>query len=157
MTPAEFQQLLITHAPGVPGITAAARRDDEYPYGLTVTLAGGGHAWWTITGASPVGAAPGSGLPGEDPVPVPDLTGRQVPVAAVEHALIAVAPGRRRGHSHRPLQQPPRPALSPLRRHHRIPRRLEALLVLLRHHPPQRATPLTALPVAARKPGGEWR
>jgi hypothetical protein len=37
MTPAQFQQLLITHAPDVPGITAAARRDDENPYGLTVT------------------------------------------------------------------------------------------------------------------------
>jgi hypothetical protein len=94
MTPAEFQQLLITHAPGVPEITAAARRDDESPYGLTVTLAGGGRAWWTITGASPAGDAPGSGLPGEDPVPVPDLTGRQVPVAAVEQALIAVAVAR---------------------------------------------------------------
>jgi hypothetical protein len=38
MTPAELQQLLITRAPDVPGITAAARRDDENPYGLTVTL-----------------------------------------------------------------------------------------------------------------------
>ena len=91
MTPAELQQLLITHAPGVPGITAAARRDDENPYGLTVTLEGGGRAWWTITGASPAGAAPGSAPAGADPVPVPDLTGRPVPVAAVEQALIAVA------------------------------------------------------------------
>ena len=91
MTPAEFQQLLITHAPDVPGITAAARRDDENPYGLTVTLEGGGRAWWTITGASPAGAAPGGGLPGEDPVPVPDLTRRPVPVAAVEQALIVTA------------------------------------------------------------------
>jgi hypothetical protein len=49
MTPAQFQQLLITHAPNVPGIAAAARRDDENTYGLTVTLAGGGRAWWTIT------------------------------------------------------------------------------------------------------------
>jgi G6PDH family F420-dependent oxidoreductase len=55
MTPAELQQLLITHAPGVPGITAAARRDDENPYGLTVTLEGGGRAWWAITGANPTG------------------------------------------------------------------------------------------------------
>jgi hypothetical protein len=91
MTPAELQQLLITHAPGVPGITAAARRDDENPYGLTVTFAGGGRAWWTITGASPAGTAPGSGPTGADPVPVPDLTGRPVPVAAVEQALLATA------------------------------------------------------------------
>jgi hypothetical protein len=97
MTPAELQQLLITRAPDVPGITAAARRDDENPYGLTVTLQGGGRAWWTITGASPAGAAPGSGPPGEDPVPVPDLTGRPVPVAAVEQALIATAVARAGG------------------------------------------------------------
>jgi len=45
MTPAELQQLLITYAPDVPGITTAARRDDENPYGLTVTLAGGGCTW----------------------------------------------------------------------------------------------------------------
>ena len=91
MTSAELQQLLITHAPDVPGITAAARRDDENPYGLTITLEGGGRAWWTITGASPSGAAPGSGPPGEGPVPVPGLTSRPVPVAAVEQALIATA------------------------------------------------------------------
>jgi len=99
MTPAEFQQLLITHAPDVPGITAAARRDDENPYGLTVTLAGGGRAWWTITGASPAGSAPDSGPPGAEPVPVPapDLTGRPVPVAQVEQALIATAVARAGG------------------------------------------------------------
>ena len=44
MTPAELQQLLITHPPDMPGITAAARRDDDNPYRLTVTLAGGGRA-----------------------------------------------------------------------------------------------------------------
>ena len=99
MTPAQFQQLLITHAPYVPGIAAAARRDDENTYGLTVTLAGGGRAWWTITGISPAGAAPGSGPPGSDPVPVPapDLTGRPVPVAQVEQALIATAVARAGG------------------------------------------------------------
>jgi len=93
MTPAQFQQLLITRAPDVPGITAAARRDDENPYGLTVTLEDGARAWWTITGASPTGAVPGSGPPGAGlvPVPAPDLTGRPVPVADVEQALIAVA------------------------------------------------------------------
>jgi len=93
MTPARFQQLLITHAPDMPGITAAARRDDENPYGLTATLAGGGRAWWTITGASPAGAASASEPPGVGlaPVPAPDLTGRPVPVAAVEQALIATA------------------------------------------------------------------
>jgi hypothetical protein len=91
MTPAQFQQLLITHAPDVPGITAAARRDDENPYGLTVTLEGGGRAWWTITGASPAGAAQDSGPSGENPVQVPDLTSRPVPVAHVEQALIATA------------------------------------------------------------------
>jgi len=90
MTPAELQQLLITHAPGVPGITAAARRDDENPYGLTVTLEGCGRAWWTITGTSPAGTAPGSEPPA-GPLPVPDLTSRPVPVAAVEQALIATA------------------------------------------------------------------
>jgi hypothetical protein len=96
MTPAEFQQLLITHVPDVPGITAAARRDDENPYGLTVTLEGGGSAWWTITGTSPTEAAPDSGLSGTDrvPVPAPDLTGRPVPVAQVEQALIATAVAR---------------------------------------------------------------
>jgi hypothetical protein len=91
MTPAELQQLLITHAPDVPGITAAARRDDDNPYGLTVTLENGGRAWWTITGASPAGAAPDSGPSGVNPVPVPDLTSRPVPIADVEQALIATA------------------------------------------------------------------
>jgi len=94
MTPAELQQLLITHAPDVPGITAAAPRDDDNPYGLTVALAGGGRAWWTITGASPAGAAPDSGPPGENPVQVPDLTSRPVPIAHVEQALIATAVAR---------------------------------------------------------------
>jgi hypothetical protein len=97
MTPAELQQLLITHAPDVPGIiTAAARRDDENPYGLAVTLDGGGRAWWTITGASPAGTDPGNGTPavGLAPVPAPDLTGRPVPVAQVEQALIATAVAR---------------------------------------------------------------
>jgi hypothetical protein len=97
MTPAALQRLLITHAPDVPGITAAAPRDDDTPYGLTVTLAGGGRAWWTITGTSPAPA----GLPGDpagaDPVPVPDLTGQPVPVARVEQALIAVAVTRAPG------------------------------------------------------------
>ncbi|HEY2262226.1 MAG TPA: hypothetical protein VGI96_06335 [Streptosporangiaceae bacterium] len=64
MTPAQFQHLLITHAPDVPGITAAARRDDENPYGLTVTLAGGGRAWWAITGASPAGPQAAADRPG---------------------------------------------------------------------------------------------
>ena len=88
MTPAELQQLLITRAPDLPGITAAARRNDKNPYGLTVTLAGGGRAWWTITGAIPTGTVPGSGPPGADlaRVPVPDLTGRPLPVARVEQA-----------------------------------------------------------------------
>lgn len=78
MTPAELQQLLITRAPGVPGITAAAPRDDENPYGLTVTLEGGARVWWTITGASPAGTNPGSRTPAAGPaaVPAPDLTGR---------------------------------------------------------------------------------
>jgi hypothetical protein len=79
MTPAELQQPLITHAPDVAGITAAAPRDDEDPYGLTVTLAGGGRAWWTITGASPTGSGPGIGPSGADRIPLPDLTGRPVP------------------------------------------------------------------------------
>ena len=74
----------------MPGITAAAPRD-ETPHGLTVTLEGGGRAWWTITGASPAGTAQNSRPAREDPVPVPDLTSRPVPVAAVEQALIAAA------------------------------------------------------------------
>jgi hypothetical protein len=61
MTPAELQQLLITRAPDVPGITAAARRDDDNPYGPTVTLAHGGRAWWTTTGATPPGPSPTAG------------------------------------------------------------------------------------------------
>ena len=91
MTPAELQQLLVTRAPGVPGITAATPREDENPYGLTATVEGSGRAWWTITGASPVVTAQDSGPAGEDPVPVPDLTSRPVPVANVEQALIALA------------------------------------------------------------------
>jgi hypothetical protein len=91
MTPAQLQHLLITHAPDVPGITAAARREDENPYGLTVTLEGGGRAWWTITGASPTGTPPDSGPSGENPAHMPDLTSRPVPVARVEQALVAVA------------------------------------------------------------------
>ena len=67
MTLAQFKQLLVTRAPDVPGITAAAGRDDENPYGLTVTLEGGGRAWWTIIGASPAGPAPDSGAPGAGP------------------------------------------------------------------------------------------
>jgi hypothetical protein len=98
MTPAELQQLLITRAPDVPGITAAARRDDDNPYGPTVTLARGGRAWWTTTGASPAATVPHSGPPGAGParVPVPDLTGRPLPVARVEQALIATAVARAR-------------------------------------------------------------
>jgi hypothetical protein len=149
MTPAELQQLLITHAPDVPGIvTAAARRDDENPYGLTVTLEGGGRAWWTITGASPAGTDPGNGTPavGLAPAPAPDLTGRPVPVAQVEQALIATAVARAGDQiSHIDLQHPPRPTRRPLRRHHRVPRRLEALPVLLRHYPPRPAAPRPAL------------
>jgi hypothetical protein len=53
MTPAALQHLLITHAPDVPGITAAAPRDDDdNPYGLTVTLQAAARVWWTITGTS---------------------------------------------------------------------------------------------------------
>ena len=77
MTPAALQHLLITHAPDVPGITAAGKRDDDSPYGLTVTLADGGRVWWTITGTSPAPAGPAEppgGSPAPDPVPAPDLT-----------------------------------------------------------------------------------
>jgi hypothetical protein len=90
MTPAGLQQLLIRYAPGVPGITAAAPRDDENPYRLTVILEGRGRAWWTTTGVSPAGTSPPARL-GEDPVPSPDLAGRPVPDAAVAQALIAAA------------------------------------------------------------------
>ena len=45
MTPADMQQLLITHAPRVPGIghrasgiADAGKRSDDSPYGPTVTL-----------------------------------------------------------------------------------------------------------------------
>jgi len=68
MTPAELQRLLIKHAADVPGITAAAPRDDENPYGLTVTLEGDGRAWWTITGASPARTAAGRMPSAEDRV-----------------------------------------------------------------------------------------
>jgi hypothetical protein len=54
MTPAQLQQLLITHAPDVPGITAA-RREGENPYGLTVTL----EAAAVPGGPSPAPAPPG--------------------------------------------------------------------------------------------------
>lgn len=93
MTPAALQHLLTTRAPGVPGITAAAPREDDSPYGLTVTLTGGGRVWRTITGTSPAPSGPVSapGGTGPDPVPVPDLTSLPVPVAYVEQALIAVA------------------------------------------------------------------
>ncbi|MFJ6141148.1 hypothetical protein [Kitasatospora sp. NPDC092286] len=94
MTPADLQQLLIERARGIPGITGAGKRDDDSPYGLTVTLEGGGQVWWTITGAS--GSAPavtnGDG-DGDGGVEVPDLTGSSVPVALVEQALVAAAVG----------------------------------------------------------------
>jgi hypothetical protein len=110
----------------------------------------------TITGASPAGAAPASGPPGAGlaPVPAPDLTGRPVPVAAVEQALIATAVGHVGGgdQPHRPPQHPRRPARRPLRRHHRIPRRLETVPVLLWHHPPRPAAPRPAAPWPALPP-----
>jgi hypothetical protein len=93
MTPAALQHLLITHAPDVPGITAAAPRDDDNPYGLTVTLTSGGRVWWTITGTSPAPAGPPVHPARTEPAPgpVPDLTGQPVPVAHVEQAMIATA------------------------------------------------------------------
>jgi hypothetical protein len=97
MTPAALQRLLITHAPGVPGITAAVPCEDDGPYGLTITLAGGGRAWWTITGTSPGPASLPGDPAGTSPVPAPDLTGQAAPVAHVEQALVATvlthAPG----------------------------------------------------------------
>ncbi|WP_042365291.1 hypothetical protein [Streptacidiphilus neutrinimicus] len=95
MTPADLQQLLIERAPAIPGITDATKCDDDRPYGLTVTLSGGGQVWWTITGAS--GPAPASATTGDTgeadtaAVQVPDLTGSSVPVAHVEQALVATA------------------------------------------------------------------
>ncbi|WP_037599697.1 hypothetical protein [Streptacidiphilus rugosus] len=92
MTPADLQQLLIERAPTIPGITDAGKRDDDSPYGLTLTLASGGQVWWTITGAS--GPAPTTGASDEAPgEKVPDLTGQSVPVALVEQALVATAAG----------------------------------------------------------------
>ncbi|MEV7358005.1 hypothetical protein [Kitasatospora sp. NPDC091276] len=90
MTPADLQQLLIERALGIPGITGAGKRDDDSPYGLTVTLEGGGQVWWTITGAS--GPAPTITTgDGAESVDVPDLTGSSVPVDLVEQALVASA------------------------------------------------------------------
>ncbi|WP_042365697.1 hypothetical protein [Streptacidiphilus neutrinimicus] len=90
MTPADLQQLLIERAPSVPGVTDAAKREDDSPYGLTVTFAGGGTVWWTITGAS--GPAPTVVADdGPETAEVPDLTGSPVPVASVELALVATA------------------------------------------------------------------
>ncbi|MFD5432357.1 hypothetical protein ACFWJ4_09300 [Kitasatospora sp. NPDC127067] len=92
MTPADLQQLLIERALGIPGITGACQRDDDSPYGLTVTLESGGQVWWTIAGAS--GTAPtittGDG-DGAESVEAPDLTGSSIPVALVEQALVAAA------------------------------------------------------------------
>jgi hypothetical protein len=90
MTPADLQQLLIQRALGIPGITGAGKRDDDSPYGLTVTREGGGQVWWTITGAS--GPAPTITTgDGAESVDVPDLRGSSVPVALVEQALVASA------------------------------------------------------------------
>jgi hypothetical protein len=143
MTPAELQQLLITRAPDVPGITAAARRDDENPYGLTVTLAGGGRAWWAITSTSPDPAGPTRRSRRGRPA-----ASARVPVARVEQALIAVAVTRAPGGICRVdrYSTRPDPARRALRRYHRLPRRLEALPVLLRHHPPRPAASRPALP-----------
>ncbi|MFF2073300.1 hypothetical protein ACFVXG_00925 [Kitasatospora sp. NPDC058162] len=91
MTPADLQQLLITRTPEIPGIAAADRRGDDSPYGLAVTLDGGGQVWWSITGAS--GSAPAQAPAGTatEKTQVPDLTGRPVAVALVEQALVATA------------------------------------------------------------------
>ncbi|MEY9874633.1 hypothetical protein ABH931_004133 [Streptacidiphilus sp. MAP12-33] len=89
MTPADLQQLLIERAPAIPGITDAGKRDDDSPYGLIVTLTGGGRVWWTITGAS--GPAPTKADDSVDATEVPDLTGSSVAVAHVEQALVATA------------------------------------------------------------------
>jgi hypothetical protein len=88
MTPADLQQLLIARAPGIPGIAAADRRDDDSPFGLTVTLDGGGQVWWSITGAH--GPAPATD-DGSEAVEAPDLTGGPTAVALVEQALVAAA------------------------------------------------------------------
>ncbi|WP_037603802.1 hypothetical protein [Streptacidiphilus rugosus] len=91
MTPANLQQLLIERAPTIPRITDAGKRDDDSPYGLTVTLASGGQVWWAITGAS--GPAPAADAVSGEALEVPDLTGPSVPVALVEQALVATAVG----------------------------------------------------------------
>ncbi|SEK43698.1 hypothetical protein [Streptacidiphilus jiangxiensis] len=97
MTPSELQQLLIERTPAIPGIADAAKRDDDSPYGLTVTLTDGGRVWWSITGAS--GPAPATATTADSgdidatAVEVPDLTGTSVPVAHVEQALVATATG----------------------------------------------------------------
>ncbi|MEY9849522.1 hypothetical protein [Streptacidiphilus sp. MAP5-3] len=90
MTPADLQQLLIERAPTVPGITDAGKRDDDSPYGLTVTLTDGGQVWWSITGASGPAPTTDEGFSAEE---IPDLTGSSVPVAHVEQALVATAAG----------------------------------------------------------------
>ncbi|MFD9691141.1 hypothetical protein ACFXPX_43110 [Kitasatospora sp. NPDC059146] len=89
MTPADLQQLLITRAPGIAGIAGARKRDDDSPYGLAVTLDGGGQVWWSVTGA--LGPAPTTEPAKAEGVEAPDLTGQPVAVALVEQALVAAA------------------------------------------------------------------
>ncbi|MDH6130058.1 hypothetical protein [Kitasatospora sp. GP82] len=87
MTPAELQQLLVTHLPDVPGI-ATADVWPQRPYGLTVTLAGSGaNVHWMVTGAS--GVAPAAGDDRLAPPALPDLTTSPTQLADVELALLA--------------------------------------------------------------------
>jgi hypothetical protein len=89
VTPADLQSLLVTHLPSVPGIAAAAAYP-ERPYGLAVTLTGGGSVYWMITGSSGHSVPSGTRL---GPQPLPDLARARVPVAAVEQALVTTAAG----------------------------------------------------------------
>jgi hypothetical protein len=106
VTPADLQSLLVTHLPSAPGIAAAATYP-ERPYGLAVTLTGGGTVYWMITGSSghpvPVGARLG-------PQPLSNLAGPRVPVAEVEQALVTAAAGAdSEGHFVRADRYSPRP------------------------------------------------
>ncbi len=109
MTPAELQQLLVSHLPDVPGI-GAAEVWPQRPYGLTVTLAASGaRVHWMVTGASSV--APPAGEERLVPPELPDLRTSPTRLADVELVLLATlarsAEGVVRVERYSTLAQPP--------------------------------------------------
>lgn len=87
MNPLELRDVLAAGLPTLPGVASATAWPDR-PYGLEVTLAEGGCVYWMVTGASAV-APPANPEERLEPQPLPNLSGGQVPVAAVEQALLA--------------------------------------------------------------------